>query len=255
MKRKLIATMALFAALTLTACGGKGGGGNNKSTSKPKTSQHVHTADENAEWKISGEEHYKDCKENDGGKVSQAKHSFSDDGAANGVVHPEKCVCGLKAYRLDVSEATGWNKATTKWNAKTTDAENNQVEASWDIAGKIPAGNYSIQLEALMSYSSHSDRYFYNQWETDTASQPDKQSEAPFRYFFKVDDGAAVNPDTTKSWGELGYEGSNDSGSPKFATVVSQVTITATTAKFSAFHGDIGFSLIVSRVRLVEIKA
>lgn len=256
MKRKLFTIMALFAALTLSACGGNGGSKAAPSTKKP-TSSHTHTAADNAEWKINADEHYKDCKDNDGGKVSKGSHTFVADGDANGLVHPEKCsVCGVKAYRLDISEATGWNKSTTKWNAKTTDTSGNtEVEASWDITGKIPAGNYAIQLEALMSYSSHSDRYFYNQWQTDTASQPDKESESPFRYFFKVDDGTAVNPDTTKSWGELGYEGNNDGGSPKFATVVSTVAISATAAKFSAFHGDIGFSLIVSSVRLVELKA
>ena len=103
-----------------------------------------------------------------------------------------------------------------------------------------------------MSYSSHSDRYFYNQWENDTASSPDKETESPFRYFFKLNDTTVVNPSTTKSWGELGYEGSNDGGSPKFAAVVDEVNISGLT-KFSAFHGDIGYSMIVSRIRLVKI--
>lgn len=155
-------------------------------------------------------------------------------------------------FEFDIAQATGWNKATTKWNAKTTDPSNNAVEASWDVTGVIPDGKYSIELEGLMSYTSHGDRYFYNQWETDSGTNADKESESPYRYFFKLNGETVVNPSTTKSWSELGYEGSNNSGTPKFATVVSEVNISGLTT-FSAFHGDIGYSMIVSRIRLVKI--
>lgn len=277
MKRKILSMIALFTALTLTACGGttnnsqQSGSQNQssqKSTSKTSSSKHTHqwVADPTkqnvpAGCETEGINYFVcDCGQTKEEKVPALGHVFeaAEGDAADLLVHPEiDKGCNTKAYRLDIAQATGWNKATTKWNAKTTDDSNNQVEASWDIEGKIPAGKYSLQLEGLMSYTSHGDRYFYNQWETESSSaqNPDKQSESPFRYYFGIDGGDPINPDTKKTWSELGYEGSNDSGSPKFATIVSELTIAAGAKKFSAFHGDIGYSMIVSRIRLVEIKA
>ena len=61
-------------------------------------------------------------------------------------------------------------------------------------------------------------------------------------------------PDTSKTLGEIGYSG-GEGATPKFGLVLSKITIPAGATSFSAKHGDIGYSLIVSRVRLVEIKA
>lgn len=298
MKRKLFATITLFAALALTACGGGG------------KKEHVHKAAADAEWQSNTTQHWKDCKDNDGGKVDAGSHSFQrveaessaatcgaagvevkqctvcgykvttnldklehnfvDDGGATGKVHPEKCNsgCNTKAYRFDISEAEGWNSATVKWNAKSTDSDPSKTEATWALeAGQLPAGKYKVYLEALMSYTSHGNRYMFNENKTlhptnpvtgeeypDQSSQnPDGEGEAEWRYYFGVNGGENIYPNCSVTLGELGYEGSNDSGTPKFAEVLSEITIPEGATSFSARHGDIGYSLIVSRVRLVKI--
>ncbi|MBP5090942.1 MAG: tyrosine-protein phosphatase, partial [Bacilli bacterium] len=156
--------------------------------------------------------------------LPKGDHNFVAHGEANGVVHPEKCeFCDDLAYRLDISEATGWNNATTKWNAKTTTSNNNAVEASWDISGgKIPAGNYSVYIECYMSNASHTNRYFFNQNKSVNAKNPatgedfpddpassgneDKDTESKWRYYVSLNGGAMIEPDPGKSWGDLGLE-------------------------------------------------
>ena len=156
--------------------------------------------------------------------------------------------CGYVEYVLDVAQATGWNKATTKMNGKTS--PDNQ--SSWDVAGVIDDGHYDIQIEGLMSYTSHGDRYWYNMYETDTASSPDKSTEDPFRYFFKVND-STINPNVLdKTWKDLGYLGENDSGTPVFGDVCKNVEITGANT-FSLMHGNIGFSMIISKVKLIKV--
>lgn len=185
-------------------------------------------------------------------KVPALGHVFEADGEAKGAnkVQPEKDNgCSTKAYRFDVGEATGWNKPGTKMNGKTS--PDNQ--SAWAINGIVPAGKYKVFINTRMSYQSHEDRYFYNQYETDTASQPDKESEDPFRYYFAVDEGEACNPLTKKSWGELGMKGGDNA---EFTTVdvEATVTIAADSQNFYLRHGNIGYSLVIAYVRLVEIK-
>lgn len=164
-------------------------------------------------------------------------------------VTPETCECGAKAYRVDVADATGWNDPSVKMNGKS--APNNQSD--WNITGAIPAGVYDVYLSAKMSYSSHGNRTFANQWENDPdgGTNADKETEDPFRYFFKLDDGEAINPATTQTWGELGYSASE----AVFVNTEAKVTITATSAKFSLLHGNIGYSLIIDSIRLVPAVA
>ena len=204
--------------------------------------------------------------------LPKTDHTFVANGEANGLVHPEiDNGCNTHAYRLDVSEATGWNKATTKWNAKTTSSSNNAVEASWDISGgKIPAGNYSVYIDVSMSNASHSNRYFFNQNKTVNPKNPatgedypddpatngneDKETESKWRYYVSLNGGAMIEPDQGKSWGDLGLNGGNGAAT-KYVCLNTTITIGADATKFSAWHGDIGYSLVVAHVRLVEIKA
>lgn len=306
MKRRFFTTLALFAALALTSCGGKSGGQQQGDQSSEQP--HVHQAAEGAEWQNNATKHWKECEAGDGAKVDEASHNFKDvaaesvaatcaapgkevkicticgyksetalpqlehnyvaNGDATGKVHPEKCNsgCETKAYRFDISEAAGWNKATTKWNAKTTDTSNNQVEASWAVeAGQLPAGKYQVYLEATMSRDSHSSRYLFNENKTvnpkkpdgtdypdQSSSSPDTADESPWRYYFAVN-GVDVYPDTSKTLGEIGYHG-GDGAEKVFGLVLSEITIPENITSFSAKHGDIGYSLTVSAVRLVEIK-
>ncbi len=204
--------------------------------------------------------------------IPKTDHIFVANGEADGLVHPEiDNGCNTHAYRLDVSEATGWNKATTKWNAKTTSSSNNAVEASWDISGgKIPAGKYSVYIDVSMSNASHSNRYFFNQNKTVNPKNPatgedypddpatngneDKETESKWRYYVSLNGGAIIEPDQGKSWGDLGLNGGSNAAT-KYVCLNTEITIGADATKFSAWHGDIGYSLVVAHVRLVEIKA
>ena len=158
--------------------------------------------------------------------------------------------CNYAEYVLDIAEATGWNKPTVKMNGK--EAPDNQ--SSWDVAGVIEDGFYDIQIEALMTYESHGDRYWYNMWETDTASTPDNAYEDPFRYYFKINDETVINPNVLdKNMRELGYLGANLSDStPVFGDICKNVEITDATS-FSLMHGNISYSMIISKVKLIKI--
>lgn len=200
-------------------------------------------------------------------KVPATGHIFEDNGPATGKVHPEiDNGCNTHAYRFDISEATGWNTPETKWNVKSGD----NAQASWALEeGQLPAGKYKVYLEAVMSYTSHGNRYLFNEnkevhpknpvtgedFPDQSSSDPDTATQSPWRYYFSVNNGADIYPDASVTLGELGYLGSNDGGSPKFALVLSEITIPEGATSFEARHGNIGYSLIVSRVRLVEIKA
>lgn len=64
---KLFAVLAMAATLALSACGGAG-----------SSAEHVHTAADNAPWQHDNNYHWKDCKDNDGGKVDNTKHTFGE---------------------------------------------------------------------------------------------------------------------------------------------------------------------------------
>ena len=152
--------------------------------------------------------------------------------------------CTYVAYELDITKATGWHDSATKWNAK----EGANTTATWDVSGVIEDGTYAIELEAKTTSSGHTDRLFSNQYATDTGENADKESESPFRYFFKLNNSTVVNPDTTKTWGDLGYSDTAFAN----ARIVSSIEISGLTS-FSALHGNIGYSMFVSKVTLVKI--
>ena len=156
--------------------------------------------------------------------------------------------CDAAVIVLDVSKATGWNKSTTKMNAKS----GADSMSTWDVAGVIDDGKYDIEVEGLMTYTSHGDRYWYNQYETDSGDNADKSTEDPFRYFFKVND-SKINPNVLdKSWKDLGYTGENDSGTPTYGYICKAVDIAGANS-FSLVHGNIGFSMIISNIRLTKV--
>ena len=158
---------------------------------------------------------------------------------------------------LDVSYASGWNKATTKMNGKNSPDN----ESMWNVSGIVEDGVYDIQIEGLMTYTSHGNRKWYNmakaelcidnQVEETATSDPDTTSQSDYRYFFKVNNSVTINPNMTESWADLGYEGENDDGSPKYGYVCKNVNISGATS-FSLMHGNIGYSMIVSKVKLIK---
>ena len=170
-------------------------------------------------------------------------------GTKAGNMTPETCANGHHAYRFDVADATGWNNATTKMNGRpTAEGPTTSSESKWTIdATALPAGTYDIYIVGHMSYDSHSNRTWANQWETDTAETPDKQSESPFRYWLEV--GATkYNPNVTETWGELGYTAGEDQPGLN----ARGVTIEAGATEVKLEHGNIGYSMIISAVRFVK---
>lgn len=189
--------------------------------------------------------------------VKAAGHDFVADGAKDGVVQKLKCSKddGVVAYELDVADATGWNKSTVKMNGKT--APDNK--AAWDITGKIPAGTYDIQIEGRMSYDSHGTRKWYNMANTElmvdgdadanSGSSPDTASEDPYRYFITVGE-TVWNPQTKSSWGDLGFKG-GDGADLVYGEFVNSVEIPEGATEIALNHGNIGYSFICSKIRLV----
>ena len=236
MKRKILPMLGLMAAMTLVACGG------NKSEAAPTSKAPAATSKAPATSKATS-------------KSSAAPQSkeptpvaeWVADGAKNGSVNPEKWGTDAtkKAYRLDITDATGWNTSESKMNAKSGD----NSKSTWTVAG-IPNGTYEIDMSVKMTSSSHSNRYWFNHAlnnKDDSGNSPDGATEDPFRYFFKLNGAdTAINPTVTETWGEQGLSNTDF----KAVTVVASVAITDLTS-FQLVHGNIGYSLFVEYVRLI----
>ena len=110
--KKLLTTITLFAALALTACGGKGGEsgeGGSKTTSKPKTSTsaHVHTFDE-TKWESNETQHWHPATcEHTSMKGSAAAHTF-EEVAAEGVAP----TCSVPGKKVEKCSVCGYKKET-----------------------------------------------------------------------------------------------------------------------------------------------
>ena len=92
---KILTVLGVLLAMGITACGGKTGGNTASSGSQGSqssqgsdgtSSQHVHTAAENAEWQKNDTKHWKDCQDNDGGKVGEANHEWVADSTKENVL-------------------------------------------------------------------------------------------------------------------------------------------------------------------------
>lgn len=172
-------------------------------------------------------------------------------GTKTGKITPETCD-DHKAYRLDVTDATGWNKADTKMNGKpTADGPTATSESVWEIEeGQLPAGKYDIEIVAKMTYATHGTRVWNNMWETETEATGDKETESPYRYWVEV--GATkYDPNVKETWADIGLT-ATEMNSVKNATGVT-VDYDQTTIKLE--HGNIGYSLIIESVRFVLIEA
>lgn len=153
------------------------------------------------------------------------------------------------AIKLDVANATGYNDKTQKCKSA----------GEWTIDHTaIQEGEYSVKLVAKCTSGDHGDRKFYNmakaelcvngEVEETRSSSQDTASQADYRYFLKVD-GKVVNPDTKKSWGDLGLNTTEF----KAVEFVSKIVITEKTQKIAIDHGDIGFSLYIEGIELTRI--
>ena len=234
MKKRLFSVLAVFAAMTLVACGGNNSSAStgSKASSNPSSQKTSSTSKSSTSVAPAADEWV------DGQKTGKfVKQTRASD---NGV-----------AYLASVAEADGWNDAETKMNKKTADAPLN--ESKWAIEG-LPAGKYDVEFSARMSYDSHADRYWYNMaWKgNETASSnPDTTSESPYRYFIVVygADSAANNvyTDNAQSWGDCGLSGSDFA----FTKVITGMNLKEGATNISLKHGDIGYSLAINYVRFI----
>ena len=159
----------------------------------------------------------------------------------------DRAGCNYVEYILDISQASGWNQPTVKMNGKngTNDKSN------WDVTGVIDDGTYDIFLEAKLTDGGHKNRCWHNMSENDPTpnNNPDKSTEDPYRYFFKINDATIINPNVTDNWETIGYT----SSSSVFGAIVNNANISGASS-FSLVHGNIGYSLIISKVKLVKVS-
>ena len=96
--KKSFKVVTLLLALALTACGSSTPASNASSgkAGSSQTPQHTHVAAENATWQSDDDNHWKDCKDNDGGKVEKGAHQWVEDTTKQGV--PATCSTVGKKY-------------------------------------------------------------------------------------------------------------------------------------------------------------
>ena len=187
-------------------------------------------------------------------------HLLTEEASGIDGVKKEICTrdgCTGGEITLDVSKAAGWNKSTEKMNGKSSPDN----KSTWNVAGVLEDGVYDIQIEGLMTYTSHGDRKWYNMAkanlcvnntvEETATSDPDTTGQDDYRYYFKVNDSTTINPTIKESWSELGFAGNNDDGSPAYGYICKDVTISGATS-FCLYHGNIGYSMIISNVKLIK---
>lgn len=176
MKRKLLTTVTLFAALALTACGGNGGEGGNKTTSKTKTSTsaHVHTFDE-TRWESNATQHWHPATcEHTTQKGSAAAHTLEDYSDATHVNKAASCSeAGVKYEKCSVCgyiKETTLNKLDHQWDAgvssgncgeagktvytcsvchETKEETNGYIQHAWTVTGKVDAGDGGLEYNLV----------------------------------------------------------------------------------------------------------
>lgn len=181
-------------------------------------------------------------------------------GTKTGKVTPETCGTEHKAYKLGVADAEGWNDPATKMNGKPSATMFNKGVrgtgeptakscSTWAIGeGELPAGTYDIQIIGKMSYDSHSNRTWGNQYANDTAETPDTEAQDDYRYFLQAGEDF-IMPNVTETWGELGFQG-GESAEMKAGYMAKGVHI-GEISTLKLHHGNIGYSFIIESVRLI----
>lgn len=106
---KILGVLAIALTLGLTACGGGSGDKSGEQQSGGSSAPaHVHQAADDAQWQNNDTQHWKDCKDNDGGKVNLGSHTWVADDSKQNVAATcqaegkafEKCsVCGKTRER------------------------------------------------------------------------------------------------------------------------------------------------------------
>ena len=145
--KKLLTTLALFAALALTSCGGnqpaESSNAGGKSSAKPaSTSKHTHTADENAPYKWDENNHWQECKDGDGGKVGSKAHTFVED-----TTKADAATCEKEGKKYLKCSVCGYEK--TEDSAKLPHNWQRTEKAATEIEGYAKTEQYKC------SYGDH----------------------------------------------------------------------------------------------------
>ena len=187
-KSKFFTTLAIFAALALTACGGGGQASEPaKSSGKPAASSKcTHQVDENAEWLSNDSQHWHECKLC-GAKVDAKSHTWEDDPSvpetpatcsAKGEKTQKCSVCGkTKTVATDKLEHT-WGEWVLDANAKCGEAGTRTRECTlchepetetlgiipheWDLdnATTVPASNGGVEYTTAKCKKCNATGYF-----------------------------------------------------------------------------------------------
>ena len=189
MKKRIFTTLAIFAALALTACGGKPTETSEagKESKPAASSKHVHTADENAQWVSNDSQHWKECKDGDGGKVDAKSHTWVKDDSKTDVaascsqegIAYEKCeVCGKTRERKTEKTDHTWGDWVLDESAKCGEAGTRTRECTvchtpetetlgiipheWDLdnAVTVPASNGGVEYTTAKCKKCNATGYF-----------------------------------------------------------------------------------------------
>ena len=122
-QNKILSALLVAFTLTLAACGGGNGGSGEGSKEGGKSSKHTHEAAPDAPWQSNDTQHWKDCKDNDGGQAEKGSHKWEADASKQdkaatcleeGIAYEICSVCGkTRERKLDKADHTFQKDATT----------------------------------------------------------------------------------------------------------------------------------------------
>lgn len=158
--------------------------------------------------------------------------------------------------RLDVADGD-----ETGFHETNKELKKGDPAVTWTINGAtLPAGKYAVEMTAALLWNDHGDRCFHNMAKSgeETRNQyQDTVENDDFRYFVKVNGGAAINPTQRKAWGQGGLgmtQKNSDHTNAVTFNFVNEFTTTEAITSFSLEHAaNIGFELIIYSVRLVNL--
>ena len=189
--KKLFTVLAVLASLTLAGCGGAVAADSSEGTQPvsqasaggSENAGHVHEAADDAPWQMNDSQHWKDCKDNDGGKVSLGSHTWvADDSKTNveatcqqaGVAYEKCSVCGKTRERTIAKTDHKWSEWATITevscgeagvqerhceNPGCTEKETRQMDKlphSWTVTKTVPASGEGVEYEEIECSVCHS---------------------------------------------------------------------------------------------------
>ena len=179
--KKLFTLLTVLASLALTCCGGASGGedssaGEQSGQTGSGGAEHIHVAADDAQWQMNDSQHWKDCKDNDGGKVSLGAHTWVSDDSKTDVeatcqqagIAYEKCsVCGKTRERTLAKADHKWSEWATVSEVvcgeagkqerhcenpgctATEERDMDKVPHSWQVTNTVQASGGGVDYEEI----------------------------------------------------------------------------------------------------------